>query len=89
LSEEHENHQVGFLYAMPFGETVEIRSDKPIDFLNEDEVEGAIYTIHWNGKYPVSAPWQTRDKIQATAMAIGIQWAAKEMLFKMQGRKDE
>lgn len=74
---------VGFLFAMPLGGTMEIRSSKPIDDLNVDhdeEIEGIVYNIFWNGE---ALPWCTKTKLQAAAIAFGCQWGAQEMEKKL------
>jgi hypothetical protein len=66
-------------FAMPYGETMEIRPSKPIDEDEvgiDEEVEGVVYQIFWNEK---PLPWCTNTRLQATAIALGCQWGALEI----------
>lgn len=81
--EEDLKTQIGWLFAMPFGETLEIRSSKPIDDSNvecDEELEDVVYSIYWNN---IELPWCTKTKFQAMAIACGCQWGAMEMQKKM------
>lgn len=79
-------NQVGLKFAMPFADTLEIRSSKPI---NEDEigidqeVEGIVYSIYW-GDVPL--PWFTKTQLQASAIALGCQWGAQQIANRSQMR---
>lgn len=79
IKEEHvPNSQIGFRYAMPFGETLEVRSNRiseqEDDFIDK-EVDGVFYFIYWNKK---KMPWVSTTLVQATAIALGCQWGAFE-----------
>ena len=78
-----EETQVGFKFAMPFEETMEIRSSKFTDDLevgSDEEIEGIVYRIYWNDQ---PLPWCTKTKLQAIAIAFGCQWGAREMAKKL------
>lgn len=84
MNNDFEN-QVGFLFYMPFGETMEIRSSKPIDqdIGSDEEIEGIVYNIYWKG---IALPWCTKTRLQAIAIAFGCQWGAQEMVRKINGQ---
>lgn len=69
---------MSFAFSMPFGERMDIRPSKPIDELEigvDEEVEGVVYQIYWND---TPLPWCTKTRLQATAIALGCQWGARE-----------
>ena len=82
---EEESTQIGFAFAMPGGERLEVRSSKPIDILNidpDEEIDDVYYQIFWND---VALPWTTVTKLQATAVALGCQWGAFETAKRIRG----
>ena len=75
--------QVGFLFQMPCGEVMKIRSSKPIDYLEipfDEEIEGITYQIHWSG---LTLPWGANTLLHANIFALGVQCGAKEMYKKL------
>jgi hypothetical protein len=80
---EDEPSQIGFAFAMPMGERLEVRSSEPIDILNidqDEEIDDVFYEIFWND---VALPWTTATKLQAMAIALGCQWGAFETAKRM------
>jgi len=79
-----EETQVGLLYAMPMGGTLEIRSTHPVeeDIGSDEEIEGVVYKIYWHG---VPIPFCTNTLLKATIMAFGCQWGAQEMSKRFRG----
>jgi len=77
---ECESQKVCLSFAMPDGETMEIRASKTIDDVGVDEeIEGVIYQIFWNNQ---AMPWYTKTRLQAMAIALGCQWGAYETAKK-------
>ncbi len=74
-----EKHQVGIIFAMPYGSDIKIYSNKEIPFETDmnEEIEGVNYTVHWGDE---KLPWHSKTQLQVTIMAMAAQWAAKEML---------
>lgn len=76
------NLQVGFKFRMPCGESLEIRSSKPINGLDHEidkEIIGIVFLIFWNGK---SLPWSTSTQVEAMSIALGCQYGANEVYKK-------
>jgi hypothetical protein len=70
-------------FAMPLGQSMEIRCSKEIDedeIDKDEEVDGVVYNILWNDKL---LPWCTTTRSQAYAIALGCQWGAFETFREM------
>jgi len=82
MSGECMNTTIHLRFSMPFNESLEIRSNKPIDdeIGSDEEVEGIHYNIFWKGN---SLPWTTKTQLQAIAIAMGCQWGAMETAKKV------
>lgn len=67
-----EETQAGFLYAMPLGGTLEIKSTCPVeeDIEYDEEIEGVLYKIYWDD---VQLPYFAKTLLQATAIKISCQ----------------
>jgi hypothetical protein len=75
-------NQVGMLFAMPFGQTLEIRSSQLIIDVDIDmceEIDGITYSIYWNGE---RLPWCANTLLSATAIAMGCQYGAQQIMKK-------
>jgi hypothetical protein len=77
--------EVVLRFTMPLGETLEIRSissepigDEWVGF--NEETPTTTYHLFWNNN---QLPWHTNTQLQATAIALGLQWGASEMAKKM------
>ena len=80
---DEEEKQVGFLFSMPFGETLEIRSSKYVEehVESDEEVDGIVYRIYWNG---IALPWSTNTLLKATAIAFGCQYGARKSIERFE-----
>ncbi len=66
-------------FTMPYGQVMEIRPskglsfDEEMDIGQEEEIDGLTWHVFINEK---ESPWFTKNKLQATAIALGIQYGA-------------
>jgi hypothetical protein len=66
-------------FLMPFDTELEIKPSKDIcecSIAYDEEIDGIVYNIFWGQKI---FPLHMKTKGEATSIAIGLQWAAKEM----------
>lgn len=71
----HSAYCLGF--AAPYGGRIEIKTNKEIDQdeipLLDEEIDGLHYFVTYNG---ITCPFYTETKVEAMAIALGVQWGA-------------